>query len=590
MKTKILILTCWTVASISLYAQSFQWADLGGANRSAYSTYAYYDHIINICTDSEGNAYIGIEVDGYSDVMFGDTEVDIPSTEMGIGGAVLCYNCHGELEWYKFYFTKTPSYASWNPAVALKSLQLADDSILLVSMRYKSQDLLMSIDERGEIDTIQDGTGRLLLWINSKNQEIIEKRGDAGMFVETAGDRIYCRDDRDIEIFDMAGNRESQVSLDFQLMQAESYTPTIADCIVHEDRYYVLSYSEYPHIFGADTLDISQGSYISCFDKSGVNLWYRQWDSRVLGHYGNIAIDTASNTLYIAQGQRFAAYTLEGNTLFEQHINNPYMGRRHNIHGMQVLPNHRVALGGLCERYFSIGGVDNDTISGAYIVLFDSHVDRFLLCQIVPSSRNVSFNAFCVDNDNNIVFGGIIGEGCWGIFGNDTIRCRSNKCNTFFGKYGWPCGVEAMWPEPVGIENAWSTTATAAIELQVYPNPTQNGVWVERRTAPVVVDATGNGVENFLEEVPIENSPTTTTTTTTTTTATTVSTATTASATTVPATLTLRNSLGQTLQLHSFPTGTTRFYLPLDNLPQGIYLLVYQEKDKTPDTKKVIKK
>ncbi len=151
------------------------------------------------------------------------------------------------------------------------------------------------------------------------------------------------------------------------------------------------------------------------------------------------------------------------------------------------------------------------------------------------------------------------------IFGNDTIEGRG-VTNTFFSKYGWPCGVTAQWPEPVGIVDV----EAAAMELRVYPNPARSGVWVERRGAPLVVDAAGNVVEGLLEEGPVEGTSA-------------------AGSAVGPATLTLRNSLGQTLQQHSLPAGTARHYLSLDNLPQGLYLLEYRLQGEAPVIRKVIK-
>ena len=150
-----------------------------------------------------------------------------------------------------------------------------------------------------------------------------------------------------------------------------------------------------------------------------------------------------------------------------------------------------------------------------------------------------------MDRDDNLLFGGVFVAGGGAVFGDDTLYCRSGKYNTFFGKYGWPCGEAAQWPDAVGIEGVSSAAPQA---LTVYPNPTSDGVWVEHFGTDAAA-LPGNAES---------------------------------------ARLVLRGSMGRQVAQHTLPAGTSRYYLPMAHLPQGIYQLEYHPQGQPPIVKKIV--
>ncbi len=519
------------MVAMAIQGQTYQWTSSAGARMSVYSTSAYDDRVVNICSDRAGNTYVGVLMDGYKDVMFGDESIDVPQAR-GVCSGILCYDCQGELLWYKYFFATTHSGV---PVASLKTLNLLQDTILLVGMFRYTYDNLMVVNERGEIDTIHTDGKNSLLWINSKTQTIsnIQQMGGNVRVEDNMIYNLNANEDILVSVYDQQGNALYTTTLDVSQVR-EGGLRLSMEWHPYKDKYYVFMTSTYPPIIGGDTLQGSR-SYLACFDSSGANLWYRQWEGEIY-HDVSFDIDTIHGTLYIAQGSRFAAYRLDGGLLFVRHIGSGM------LFGVKVLSHHRVAVGGNATGYVSAGGVDNDTVGGPFFFLYDGNVDKFILCQRATSGV---FTHFCVDKDDNLLFGGYITAGRTSILGDDTIRCRSDKRNTFFGKYGWPCGEAAQWPDAVGIEGVSSAAPQA---LTVYPNPTSDGVWVERfGTEAAALSVNAESVR-----------------------------------------LVLRGSMGRQVAQHILPAGTSRYYLPMAHLPQGIYLLEYHPQGQPPIVKKIV--
>ena len=231
----------------------------------------------------------------------------------------------------------------------------------------------------------------------------------------------------------------------------------------------------------------------------------------------------------------FGAYDTLGNKLFFKYSKGS--GTCYTS-GISVLSNNRVAIGGRCYGYQSFGEVDNDSVCGAFFYLFDGNSGHFILSETVPCSiNNAEFTVFHMDNDDNLLFGGRIFRAARAIFGDDTIQGRSNKYNSFFGKYGWACGSQADWPKPISIP-----TAPLTEHLKVYPNPSSNGIWIEHSPA---------SNDNCQ--------------------------------------LRLRNVLGQTVLEKTLDATIVKEYLSLKSLPKGIYVIDYRKNGQTIGVQKLIK-
>ncbi len=132
-----------------LSAQIFQWAKLAGSDCTA-GLNDVEQTAVKICSDSDGNAYFGISIDGNCNIMFGNINANVPpNNKSGSVGAVACYSCEGELQWYKVFFCNSPTTTSWRPLVGLLSLDLIQDTILLVGIGCDAKDTLMVINVWG---------------------------------------------------------------------------------------------------------------------------------------------------------------------------------------------------------------------------------------------------------------------------------------------------------------------------------------------------------------------------------------------------------------------------------------------------------
>jgi hypothetical protein len=504
---KIIISTFLLLSVLSLQAQTFQWAHSAGSDVSTYAS--SHEHVINICTDSGGNIYYGIEIGGHSNIWINDTLSFMPDegTNLGLGVAIVCCNCAGELLWYRTFYCDT--YRDWSD-VWLSSFNLVNDTTLLFTISADVNDDLLMCDDSGHVDTIQDEAYYKIMWLNTKTRHL-EKCRNHSRYINDAqivNDRLYMLsgiDSNFIYVYDTAGERLSRTPLDmgaeYQSTGRTSIAGTIQFQVYHGKYYFLLSGAGYCSLYlGTDTIAASDAVHLACYDSTGRCLWHKGVSSdgggyiEMINQGRNLCIDQETGTIYIgftgynkyvvADSTLHVAsacvvlcgYDTLGNNLFIHHTTgNGYSF----VEGMNVLPGNKVAVGGRCYGYQTFDNMDSVTGNRGFIYLYDGNSGRFIASVAAPAGRmhGVAFTTFHTDNDGNLLFGGKLWQGSSGIFGADTLHARNASYSSFYGKYGWPCDSTTHWHDPVGI-----AAIPALTPLRLYPNPATDQVCIDLPT------------------------------------------------------------------------------------------------------------
>lgn len=506
----LLLLACWLCLSgLPLHAQSFQWSRSAGSSTASSVSQSYPTKIFR---DSKDNIYYCLSFANSSRVTIEGRSVYRPRCNAHECCAVVCYDCEGNMKWYRTIFSNCQS-TSGSP-VYFNEVNMVEDTLV---MNFNGIfETLYLCDSTHVLDTIPLGTastGRLnALWMSTDSGRPI-RTVHVGPAVEMSysGDKLhfllvhYSEDtasfiDDDsayVQVCTPQGEAIRHFPLDFYVYPYFSKTLVNIEFAVSRDKYYVLYNNDWvsDSLWFGDQLHVDNMSggatntVLACFDSTGQCLWSRLLNAFTKNlYYGasHIAIDESTGLIYVtASGAGYdPAYpdwvynynTFDGDTLWGADViedrgafklvlacydtlgNKQWVKYTHgpgnmNCIGMSLLPGRKLAMGGHTDGDAILDGMHTnlrDDERAAYFAIYDLVKDSFVLLQTVQiDGYDGSYPyIFNTDKDGNLLFAGFIDEGNYVVCGSDTLYGSEPKTHVYYGRYGWPCDSAAHWPGP----------------------------------------------------------------------------------------------------------------------------------------------
>ena len=288
-----LLLACWLC--LPLHAQSFQWSRTAGS-RTAFSVSKSYP--TKIFRDSKDNIYYCLSFANSSRVTIEGREVFKTRCNAQECCAVVCYDCEGNMKWYRTIFSH--SYSTNGSSVFFNEVTMVDDTLV---MNFNGIfETLYLCDSTHVLDTIPLGTastGRLnALWMST----------DSGMPIRTvhvgpvadlaySGNKLHLLlghkpentasfiddDSAYVQVCTPQGEEIRHLSLDFYVYPYFNKTLANIEFAVSRDKYYVLynndSYSDSlwfgDQLYVDNTPGGNTNTVFACFDSTGHCLWSR---------------------------------------------------------------------------------------------------------------------------------------------------------------------------------------------------------------------------------------------------------------------------------------------------------------------------
>lgn len=498
----LLLLACWLCLSgLPLRAQSFQWSRTAGS--SSTWTSSVHSDPNKIFRDSKDNIYYCLSFAGTNRVTIEGREVYKPS---GIHAneccAVVCYDCEGNMKWYRTIFSKD---SVGNSANFFNQVTMVEDTLVISFSGCFTT--LYICDNTHVLDTVTTDKFRAL-WMSTDNGRAI-RTAPAGPLVgmSYSGNKLHLLlghhlddttsfiddDSAYVRVCSPQGEEIRHFSLDFYTYPYFDKTTQNIEADVYHDRYYVL----YHNVFVSDSLwfgsqlyvdsSIYEKAVLACFDSTGQCLWSRLLNAFCVNQYtgaSHIAIDESTGLIYITasgagydpvypdrpynifdgdtlwgadmiarQGDHklvLACYDTLGNKQWVKYTHGP---GNMNVTGMNLLPGRKLAIGGHTDGDAILDGMHTnlrDVERAAYFAIYDLVKDSFVLLQTLPKNgyHGTFPYTFNTDKDGNLLFAGLINEGNYVVCGSDTLYGDSPKTHLFYGRYGWPCDSAAHWSGP----------------------------------------------------------------------------------------------------------------------------------------------
>ena len=119
-----LLLACWLC--LPLHAQSFQWSRSAGS--STTWTISRWSEPCKIFRDSKDNIYYCLSFAGTNRVTIEGREVYKPRCSASECCAVVCYDCEGNMKWYRTIFCKDSVGSS---AVYFRQVAMVEDTLVM---------------------------------------------------------------------------------------------------------------------------------------------------------------------------------------------------------------------------------------------------------------------------------------------------------------------------------------------------------------------------------------------------------------------------------------------------------------------------
>ena len=498
--TLIMLLACWLCLSgLPLHAQSFQWSRTAGSSTASSLAQSYPTKIFR---DNKDNIYYCLSFANSSRVTIEGREVFRPRCNVEECCAVVCYDCEGNMKWYRTIFCH--SYNTTGSSVSFRAVEMIEDT-LVMSFNGIFQTLYLC-DSTHVLDTMPVDEKTYALWMRTDNGRAIRTAylGEP-MSMVYSDNKLHlvglpCMDDTlpnqnpdscYVYLSTPQGERFRHFALDFYTKRPSVYF----ESAVYHNKYYLLYNNEFlaDSLWFGDQLHVdntsggSTNTVFACFDSTGQCLWSRLLNAFTENlYYGasHIAIDESTGLIYItASGHGYdPAYpdwnynTFDGDTLWGADINarqginklvlacydtlgnKQWVKYTHgpgnmNCIGMNLLPGRKLAMGGHTDGDAILDGMHTnlrDVERASYFAIYDLVKDSFVLLQTVQidgydGSYPYIFNT---DKDGNLLFAGFIDEGNYVVCGSDTLYGSSPRTHVYYGRYGWPCDSAAHWPGP----------------------------------------------------------------------------------------------------------------------------------------------
>ena len=494
--TLIMLLACWLC--LPLHAQSFQWSRTAGSSTASSLAKSYPTKIFR---DSKDNIYYCLSFANSSHVTIEGREVFRPRCNAEECCAVVCYDCEGNMKWYRTIFCNDSTPPG---AVYFRTVEMIEDT-LVMSFNGAFCTLYLC-DSTHVLDTMPVDETTYALWMRTDNGRAIRTAylGEP-MSMVYSDNKLHlvglpCMDDTlpnqnpdscYVYLSTPQGERFRHFALDFYTKRPSVYF----ESAVYHNKYYLLYNNEFlaDSLWFGDQLHVDNSSggatntVFACFDSTGQCLWSRLLNAFTKNLYGgasHIAIDESTGLIYVtASGAGYdPAYpdwdynTFDGDTLWGADIiarqgdyklvlacydtlgNKQWVKYTHgpgnmNCIGMSLLPGRKLAMGGHTDGDAILDGMHTnlrDVERAAYFAIYDLVIDSFVLLQTVQiDGRDGSYPyIFNTDKDGNLLFAGFIDEGNYVICGSDTLYGSEPKTHVYYGRYGWPCDSAAHWPGP----------------------------------------------------------------------------------------------------------------------------------------------
>ena len=492
-----LLLACWLC--LPLHAQSFQWSRTAGSSTASSVSQSYPTKIFR---DSKDNIYYCLSFAHSSHVTIEGREVFRPRCNVEECCAVVCYDCEGNMKWYRTIFCH--SYNTTHGSVSFRTVEMIEDT-LVMSFDGIFQTLYLC-DSTHVLDTMPVDEKTYALWMRTDNGRAIRTAylGEP-MSMVYSDNKLHlvgltCMNDTlpvvpgtcYVYLSTPQGERFRHFALDFRY---NKFPSLYFESAVYHNKYYFLYNNDWESdsLWFGDQLHVDNMSggatntVLACFDSTGQCLWSRLLNAFTKNlYYGasHIAIDESTGLIYItASGHGYdPAYpdwnynTFDGDTLWGADINarqgdyklvlacydtlgnKQWVKYTHgpgnmNCIGMNLLPGRKLAMGGHTDGDAILDGMHTnlrDVERASYFAIYDLVKDSFVLLQTVQiDGRDGSYPyIFNTDKDGNLLFAGFIDEGNYVVCGSDTLYGSSPRTHVYYGRYGWPCDSAAHWPGP----------------------------------------------------------------------------------------------------------------------------------------------
>ena len=298
-----LLLACWLC--LPLHAQSFQWSRTAGSSTASSLAQSHPNKILR---DSKDNIYYCLSFAHSTRVTIEGREVFKPRCNVEECCAVVCYDCEGNMKWYRTIFSQSNS--THGSSVDFNEVTMVEDTLV---MNFNGIfETLYLCDSTHVLDTIPLGTvftGRLnALWMSTDSGRPI-RIVHTGPFVEISysGDKLhlllgYYREDSAsfidddsayVKVCTPQGEEIRHFSLDFYVYPYFNKTLHNIEFAVSHDKYYVLYNNDWSsdslwfggQLYVDNTPGGNTNSVLACFDSTGQCLWSRLLNAITLHNY-----------------------------------------------------------------------------------------------------------------------------------------------------------------------------------------------------------------------------------------------------------------------------------------------------------------
>lgn len=482
------------LAGLALHAQSFQWVNSAGP--IVDKTSIVQTKSSKVFVDSKENVYFCFDFQSDRGLRIAGERVFVPNGLSGQCTGVACYDCQGELKWYRTFFGKDKY--SRPRASYINTAAMIDDTLVLCF--YGSCDSVYVSDSARVLDTVAC-TPAYALWLSTDSGRVI-RTAHTGTPLQlhyynnrlhvvgpcSAYDSIpgMMDDSCYVQIFTPQGEKIRHLSLDYST--SFPHEPTLQTAVYHDKYYFLYPMSHMDscqfgsqHYVGRDTL--LGNTVFACFDSTGRCLWSRLLNSWLSPAHKTlrIAIDEPAGLIYlagdgcsyndwmIAAGADYMIF--DGDTLWNDENgfglfvlacydtlgNKQWVKHSRGVGALRsrlisILPNHKLALSGMaCSGDAILEGFHSNCHVGysGFFTIYDCVKDSFVLLQTIPKKAETPApEYFATDIRGNLYFSGDLYRNDYVVCGSDTIRSIGAAATVFYGRYGWGCDTVAHWPGP----------------------------------------------------------------------------------------------------------------------------------------------
>ena len=248
----LLLLACWLCLSgLPLHAQSFQWSRTAGSSTASSLAQSYPTKIFR---DSKDNIYYCLSFANSTRVTIEGREVYRPRCNAQECCAVVCYDCEGNMKWYRTIFSQSNS--THGSSVFFNKVTMVEDT--LVMRLIGIYETLYLCDSTHVLDTIYSANASdtfHALWMNTDNGRPI-RTAHVGPTVDISysGDKLHLLleqhpddtasflddDSAYVQVCTPQGEAIRHFSLDFHAYPYFYKTRENIEFAVSHDKYYVL--------------------------------------------------------------------------------------------------------------------------------------------------------------------------------------------------------------------------------------------------------------------------------------------------------------------------------------------------------------